>query len=124
MNLLDAASKVFSTTLNVRDQNFLKKNGHPMHFGATPKVGCSDAVFSLNTLLQHSREHGIDSHVIFIDLAKGYDIIKNEVTSLSLEEMGAPNKYIMWVAKLHRDFEVVLKIRREEISIKHGFGVR
>ena len=45
INLLDVGSKVMSITLNVRAQKLLESNGHPMQFGATPKVGCAEAVF-------------------------------------------------------------------------------
>ena len=38
--------------------------------------------------------------------------------------MGAPDEYIKWVEESYVDFELFLKIGREEISIKYGFGVR
>ena len=50
-----------------------------MQFGATPKVGCTEAVFSLKTTLQSRREMGIDSHAMFIDLVKEYDSAKHTI---------------------------------------------
>ena len=38
--------------------------------------------------------------------------------------MGALEKHANWVEKLCGDFEAVLSISREEISFKHGCGVR
>ena len=38
--------------------------------------------------------------------------------------MGARDKHVKWVEKLHGDFEAFLKIGREEKSIKNGYGVK
>ena len=55
---------------------------------------------------------------------KAQDSIKHKVTSLALNKMGALEKHTNWVEKLCRDFEAVLSISSEEISFKHGCGVR
>ena len=47
INLLDVGSKTISIILNGRAQELLMHNGHPMQFGETPNMGCSDVVFSL-----------------------------------------------------------------------------
>ena len=124
INLIDVCSKVMSIILNARAQKLIKINGHPMQFGATPKVGCAEAVFSLKSILQARREMGLDTYAIFIDLVKAYDSVRHDVISLALRKMGAPEKYIKWIEKLHQDFGVTLKIGREEIYIKYGCGVR
>ena len=61
-----------------------------MQFGATPKVGCSEVMFSLKTLLQNRREMGHDPHAVFIDLVKSYDSVRHDVIVLALRKMGAP----------------------------------
>ena len=76
--MLEIVSKVVSIFLNIREQLLLKSNRYPMQFGATPKGGCSEAVFSLKTLLQSRREHRIDSYAMLIDLVKAYNSIINE----------------------------------------------
>ena len=70
MSLLDVCSKVVSVVLNDRAQKLLEANGHPMQFGATPKVGRSEAIVSLKTLLRNKREMDYGTHVVFIDLVK------------------------------------------------------
>ena len=97
--------------------NALKANGRPIQFGATPKMGCSEAVFSLKILLQSRREHGIDSYAASIDLTKACDIIKHEVIAIALK-MGTPDRHAKWVKKLHGDFNPALKMDREDISVK------
>ena len=38
--------------------------------------------------------------------------------------MGAPEKYVKWVEKLRGDFEVMIKVGKEEIAIRHSCKVR
>ena len=95
-----------------------------MQFGATPKVGCAEAVFLLKTILQLRREHDLETFIIFIDLVKVYDSIKHEIISIALKKIGAPDKFIQWVEKLYGDFNVILKVRKEEICIKYRCGIR
>jgi len=124
INLLDMISKVMSIILNSRAQKLLETNGDPMQFGATPKVGCSKAVFSLKIILQSRREYGLDMYAVFIDLVKAYNSIKHNVISIALRKNRAPEKYIKWVEKLYGDFEVILKVGREEIAIQYRCGIR
>ena len=124
MNLLDVASKVENIILNARVQKLLQKNGQLMQFGATPSVGCAEAVFLLKPISQSRKENGIDSFVVFVDLVKSHDSIKHDVATASLEKMGAPQKFITWVEKLHENCNVNLKIGKEEVIIKHGCGVK
>ena len=95
-----------------------------MQFGATPKVGCSEATLSLKMLFQKRREIGHDTCAVFIDLVKAHDSVRHDVIMLALRKMDAPEQHIKWVTKLHGDFEVVLKIGRVEARISHGCGVR
>ena len=104
INLSHVVSKVFSIILNARAQKLLKKNGYPMYFCTTTKVGFEEAVFSLIFFLQSGREHGIESHTIFIDLVKACNSIKHKVMYLTLKKMGAPDKHIKWAEKSHGDF--------------------
>ena len=86
-------------------------------------MGCADAVFSLKIMLKSRREHGIDSFAAFSDLVKAHDIVRHDVTLAALVNMGAPPKHVEWVEKLHGDFNVVLKLAKEEINM-HGCVVR
>ena len=94
ITLLDVISKVVSIFLNNRLQRMLKTNGVPYQFGATPSLGCLDAVFTLKTLLQERREKGFDTWVTFIDLVKAYNLIQHDVIRKTLEILGAPANII------------------------------
>ena len=37
--------------------------------------------------------------------------------------MGAPERFIQWVKKLYRDFNIILKVGKEEIIIKYRCGI-
>ena len=94
-----------------------------MQFGATPKVRYAEAVFLLKTILQSRREYDLETFIIFIDLVKACNSIKHKIISIALEKMGAPERFIQWVEKLYGDFNVILKVGKEEIIIEYGYGI-
>ena len=104
ITLLDCISKVVSIFLNSRLQKLLKKNGTPYQFGATPNLGCQDAVFSLKSFLQECREKGMDTYLVFIDLVKAYDSIQYQLIKKALNLLGAPPNIINWILKLYSNF--------------------
>ena len=77
--LMEFSSKIVIIFINMRLQKLLKLHGIPYQFGASPKLGCQDAVFVLKTLLQERREKGLDTWVTFIDLVKAYDSVQHDV---------------------------------------------
>ena len=67
--LLDMLSKVVSILLNQRLQNLQSINEKNCQFGATTKLGCQDAVFTLKSFLQERRGKGLDAWISLINLA-------------------------------------------------------
>jgi len=124
ITLLDVTSKVVSIFINNRLQRLLKEHGVPYQFGATPSLGCVDAVFTLKTLLQERRERSLDTWVTFIDLVKAYDSIQHRIIQKTLELLGAPFEIIQWTMKLYRNFQVTIKIGKEEVAVPYGCGVK
>jgi len=121
--LLDVGSKVMSIVLNIRAQGLISNNRHPMQFGAIPKVGYAEVVFLLKSILQARRDMGVDTYTIFIDLVKAHDSMKHDIILLALRKMGAPEKYMKWIEKLYGNFDIILKIGREEVCIRYSYGV-
>ena len=77
--LLDAACKIISAILASRLTTLLTQDGSvEEQNGFLPARGCTDAVFALKVMLQKRKEHGLDTHIVFIDLVKAFD----SVTSL------------------------------------------
>ena len=65
----------------------------------------------------------IDTYTIFIDLVKAYDSAKYDIILLILKKMGALEKYAKWIEKLYSNFNILLKIGREEVIIRYGCKV-
>ena len=42
----------------------------------------------------------------------------------TIEKMGAPKKVITWIEELHENYNVNLKIGKDEVIIKHGCRVK
>ena len=61
---------------------------------------------------------------MLIDVVKADNSIKHKIISIALKKMGALNWFIQWVEKLRSNFNAILKVGKEEISIEHGYGVR
>jgi hypothetical protein len=56
----------------------------------TPEIGCREGIFTLKTFLHTRRNHGLSTHVAFIDLIQAYDMIDHELLILVLEKYGVP----------------------------------
>ena len=76
--------------LSMRSQKSLATNACRIQFGAVTKVGYSEIVLSLKTMLQIRWEHTHDSHAMVIDLVKACDREKHEVNPIALRKIGVP----------------------------------
>ena len=74
VNLMDVISKILSKILNRRLFKILDKHGTKFQFGGTPDLGCREGTFTLKTLLHTRRNHGLTTHVAFIDLVKAFGV--------------------------------------------------
>jgi hypothetical protein len=83
-----------SSIAATRLANHLKGFGVEEQAGSTPGKGCADATFTLKTALQTLREHGQESWVIFVDLAKAYDTVSREMLWKILKLLGVPDSLI------------------------------
>ena len=122
--LLDINSKIISIFINIKLQKLLKTRGIAHQFGATPKLGCQDAVFVLKTFLQERREKLLDTWVVFIDLVKAYDSIQHKVVDEMLHIFGVPEIVRTWIKKLCSDSMVELKVGKFKHHIPYGCGVK
>ena len=84
-----------------------------------------ESSISVTTICPHARrQHGLPTHVAFIDLVKAYDTASHELLLQVLEKYGAPPKLIDVVRRLYTDLKVVLKIGKLKTEILQGVGVR
>ena len=121
---MDVISKVFSRIINASLFKILDKYCTKFQFGGTPGVGCRDATFTLKSLLHTRGNHGLETHVAFIDLVKAYDTANHELLIRILEIYGVPPKLRGVIRRLYNELKVVIKIGKNKLEISQGVGVR
>ena len=124
ITLMDVISKVFSRMVNDRLFKILDKYCTKFQFGGTPGVGCADAIFTLKSLIHTRGNHGLSTHVAFIDLVKAYDTANHELLIRILEIYGVPPKLRDVIRRMYTDLKVVIKIGKNKIEISQSVGVR
>ena len=123
--LLDAACKIVSAILASRLTTLLTQGGSvEEQNGFLPDRGCTDAVFALKVMLQKRKEHGLDTHVVFIDLVKAFDSVSREGLYLMLGKIGVPESLIHLVISLHTNFSVKVKAGQEDVEVPYNTGVK
>ena len=89
---MDVISKVLSRIVNKRLFKLLDKYAAKFQFGGTPGVGCREGIITLKTEIHTRRNHGLGTHVAFIDLVKAYDTANHKLLIKMLKKFGAPPK--------------------------------
>jgi len=108
ITLMDVISKVFSRMVNDRLFKILDKYCTKFQFGGTPGVGCTDAILTLKSVIHTRGNHGLSTHVAFIDLVKAYDTANHELLIRVLEIYGVPPKLRDVIRRMYTDLKVVL----------------
>ena len=80
--------------------------------------------YSLKSTLQSSCENGIDSFEMSVDLLKACDSACHNIISAALLKIGPSPKCLEWTEKSHRDFNAVLDLAKDKISINNRCGAR
>ena len=110
---MDVISKVLSRIVNKRLFKLLDKYATKFQFGGTPGVGCREGIFTLKTAIHTRRNHGLGTHVAFIDLVKAYDTANHKLLIKMLKKFGAPPKLCAIIERLYKDLKVVFKIGKK-----------
>jgi hypothetical protein len=74
--------------INSRLQRLLKEIGIEEQNGFSSGRGCADGSFFIRQALKKRREHGQESWVLFVDLAKAFDSVPRDVLWEVLAKMG------------------------------------
>ena len=107
---MDVMSKIFSCVINVRCFRILDARGTKFQFGGTPKIGCSDGLFTIKTILNMGKNHNLPTFVAFFDLFKAFDTYGHELLIKVLERCGAPPKFFSAIHRMYQNLIVVLKV--------------
>jgi hypothetical protein len=119
--LQDVTARLASYIIALRLNKLVKKNGLTSQFAS---VGMADAQYVLRSALKLRREHDLDSHVLFIDLIKAFDMANHEMLFALLKKFGAPTSLVESIRKLHRDFRLKFKLGLKEVLIEYSTGVK
>jgi hypothetical protein len=119
--LQDVTARLTSFIIASRLNKLVKKNGLSSQFAS---VGTADAQYVLRSALQLRREHDLDSHVLFVDLIKAFNMANHELLFALLEKFGAPATLVGPIRKLHRDFKLKFKLGMKEVLIDYSTGVK
>ena len=110
------ASSIIASKLAIA----VKKHGVQMQYAM---VGCTDALYVIKSALQLRKEHGLDTHILFVDLVKAYDMANHEILFPLLKKYGVPPKLVKTICKLHKDFKVKFTVVNKERMIDYTVGV-
>jgi hypothetical protein len=94
--LMDACSKIFSSTMNGRVFWLLELHSTRFQFAGTPpKLGFQDGLlFTLKNLINAHKNHHLPSFVTFVDLVKAYNTANHNLLLQNLGKYGAPLKLL------------------------------
>ena len=110
--------------MNARAFKLLAEHGTRFRFGGTPKLGCCEGLFVLETMLNMRKNHNLLSYVGFVDLVKAYATANHDLLFDILERYGAPPRFVLAIERIYKDLVVVLKIKKEVMEIPQSVRVR
>jgi hypothetical protein len=119
--LQDILARLTSAIIAARLNQIVQKYGFTGQYGST---GCADALYVVRSALQLRRDHGKDSHVLFVDLVKAYDTANHELLFPLLAKFGVPPPLVEVIRRLHRDFQLKFTLGKEQANIEYTVGVR
>ena len=123
--LQDLFARIMSAIIADRLALLLQKNGIEQQFGCQKGRGTIDANWVIRNLLQTRKLHGIDSHVLFVDLIKAFDTANHDLLFDLLGKFGAPPPLVDAIRRLHTDFKLEFKLdKKHQCTIDYTVGVR
>jgi len=69
------------------------------------------------------KEHGLESFVVFVDLAKAFGTVNHELMFLCLQKNGFPSRMVTPIKKMCMSFKIKLKKGNETVTIDYLIGV-
>jgi hypothetical protein len=124
INICSTFHQIIGNIIRNKLQQALDVVGCKEQFGFSPKIGCRDAVLSLQVALSKMKEHNQNSYVVFIDLIKAFDMVNRELLFEILLKFGIPVNLVNLIKKLHTDNKVTIKIGSDKIEINYKGGVK
>ena len=121
--LLEVAYKIIAILLHMRLFPIHESLDHEPQCGFWPARGCTDAIFTIKIALKKRREHGKESWVFFLDLAKAFDRVRKEFLWNILARFGVPPKLISLLKALYANFKVKFTVDEVTQTLECIIGV-
>jgi len=88
------------------------------------QVGCQEALHASKTYLTLQCQHGLDSHILFINLVKAFDTINHNMMWAILSKYGLPDEIINVIKKLYENCQVQFTADGKTRDVKYTIGVQ
>jgi hypothetical protein len=118
--LKETSAKVLSIILARRLLKRFKEINPTSQFG---HVGCQEAQHTIKRALLLRRQHGLESHAIFVDLVKAFDTVHHDLLCQILRKYGLPPPIVQNVKKLYKNCRVKIKVGKKYTEIDYTTGV-
>ena len=91
--------------------------------GSLNSKGYQDVLFFLKTASQTRREHGLSTHVLFVDLVKAFDTVNHSFLLLVLKKYGMPIELVSVIDRMYQDLKLTFNVGSAESTIPYTIGV-
>ena len=118
--LKETSEKILSIVLARRLLNQFKQLKPSTQFG---HIGCQEAQHIIKRALLLRRQHGLESHAVFVDLVKAFDTVNHELLYKILEKYGLPPPLIQAIKKNYTNCKVKIKFGKTYTEIDYTTGV-
>ena len=116
----ETSAKVLSTILARRLLKRCRELNPQSQFG---HVRCQEAQHTIKRELLLRRQHGLESHAIFVDLVKAFDTVHHKLLCQIVSKYGLPPPVVQNVKKLYKDCKVKIKVGKKYTEIDYTTGV-
>ncbi len=109
ISLLSLPGKVYALISRQRLQSWAESILLEGQCGFRKGRGCTDAIFSLKSLLERAHRRDKPVQLCFIDLSKAYDSVDRDLAWCVLRQRGAPAKLVELLRDLHEGTECAMQ---------------
>ena len=121
---MDIMSKIFSYVINAHCLDILDDHRKKYQFGGTPKIGFSDGIFTIKTLLKMRMNHNLQTFVAFVNPVRAFYTAVQELLIKVFERYGSPPEFFSGIRRMYQYLIFVLNIGNSMKEIIQEVGVR
>jgi hypothetical protein len=118
--LKETSAKVMSIIIARRLLKRFREINPSTQFG---HIGCQEALHIIKRALLLRRQHGLESHAVFVDLVKAFDTVNQDLLCKILQKYGLPPKLVATISKLYKDCQIKINIGKTHTKIDYTVGV-